>query len=274
MNTLRCSVLAWMVSAVSVATAQSLPRAPLFLAVSIDAYIAETYAERPKEGADYFFLTGEPIGFKVIASNQDTPPLVLNLRRGLHNAVHVLTALKDGQPVPITITVNSVSRVLDIGAVDLTDDVDHVTLEKDDRLEWRFALNESLEPGLYRLSVTLLADESHGRPILWRAHEIRFEVRPASSYPAEAAIREAYRNTGRNDDLARAEDAVRQLLEINPDSWVAHSLLALIADSRGDSAASARHRAKAAEISKAGTDKLYLKYCDAICFAMRRHGGE
>jgi hypothetical protein len=255
------------------------PAAPLFLAIKIDQYIAETYAERPVPPAEFIFFTGEPIRYRFVAVNQEHPTLIVKFPRRVEAAVEVDNETEyDNAPIdmqrpPASLTVKAITRLANgMHAFPLAGE-EVVSLEHNDRIEWRFELNERFTPGMYRVPVRFTGHDSEGRRLVIMVHEMRFEVRDAAKHPAEVLVREAYYNIGRDGNEARARNALTRLQQINPNSVAVFALLSLMESERGNTELARQFRERAAEIEKKGLDTLLLKYCDPACMAMRRHGG-
>jgi len=250
------------------------PAAPLFLAINIDEYISETYAERPRGAAEFIFFTGEPIRYKFVAVNREQPTLILKFPSRVDAAIEIDNetefdnAPTDMQRPPASLSVTSVSRLVNGHVFPLTDE-EVVSLEHHDRIEWRFQLNQRLAPGMYRVPLRFTGQDSEGRRLVMMVHEMRFEVRPASLYPAEVLVREAYYNTGAKRDLGRAETAVRKLMKLHPTSSAARYMLALIENTRGNRELADRYRAQAREIVDKDLDALLNRYCNRQCRASR-----
>ena len=91
-----------------------------------------------------------------------------------------------------------------------------------------------------------------------QASRFQFEVRKPDGAEAELAKREAARAFLRSDDLA-AEQWIRSLLKVNPQSFAAHALRGQIADRAGHREEALRHYQQALRLLDAGADQQFFQ---------------
>jgi uncharacterized protein HemY len=132
-------------------------------------------------------------------------------------------------------------------------------LDVDERFEFEAVLETPDVPGEYAVTFESPIVDADKRPLAPQANRFWFEIRELTPGSAAAqAVRRACTALGANDDIAAGE-AIRSLLEIHPNSFVAYSMRGQLAERKGDFNEARMAYERAAAILEAGLDRLYLE---------------
>jgi tetratricopeptide (TPR) repeat protein len=212
----------WMCLAANAQAPASSPQR-VALVVTVANVSSPVYAPRGQDGARVLYA-GESLTLHIDIANEGDTPATL-VARGPAPGLAIRTH-KEGSPVQVAGTLSGPPARVFLGSVQPDQWSPRIALAPGERFRWTATLaTETLEPGLYEVSVDYSDLDEHERRVRAATPSQRIEIRAITADAAqEVAYRAALRlyRQGLNID---AEEALRTMIQQYPTSSVAFSLL-------------------------------------------------
>ena len=227
------------------------PYSSTVLLINAANYCSEVYTPRSLTGYTYF--RGEQIRIKVTVANRG------NAQTTLHLPEAPELALVPQRPDDFKLGPLEKIGVLHRAGFEGIDWARTLRLDVDERLEFEAALETPDVPGVYAVTFESPIFDADNRRLAPQGNRFQFEVREPTQASAPAqAVRRACKAYLADNDTA-AGDAIRSLLEIHPNSFVAYSMRGQLAERKRDFNEARISYERAAAILEGGLDRLYLE---------------
>jgi len=228
-----------------------------------EGYVATQYAKLEGGAADYLYLEGEQVSFRIELINRGTEPISFFFdKRSTNKGIHLELGSvlgNDWTPMPARFTRLADPSVVTSGVIQ----PEARRVEFDPQIlrplgAWR--ISSALTPRLYQLRVIDINSPCEPRcRVVNHAGPLRFEVRSTKDLPEQLdfIFRKAWRALDAGDGK-RAKPLIEEMLKLHPVSVAGYRLKARYLEGVRDRDGAAAAQAEASRLLKSRADSLFL----------------